>query len=141
MAKTIVQTVDFEARPEVLFALYANSKKHAAAIGASARISGKAGGPCEAWDGYMTGTTLGVVKNRVFVQSWRAADWGSEVADSLLTLFFEKRGNGGRVTMVHANVPESQYAGIKAGWTEYYWKPWKKCLSVGSSRKGKQRKN
>jgi activator of HSP90 ATPase len=128
VAGTILQTVDFNASPETLFSLYVNSKKHAAATGAGAAISSTVGGPCEAYDGSLTGVTLGVVKNRVFVQSWRADDWASELPDSVLTLFFEKHGKGGRLTMVHANIPDEHLPGIRSGWTEYYWKPWKQFL-------------
>jgi uncharacterized protein YndB with AHSA1/START domain len=133
VAKTIVQTIDFSASPETLFSLYVNSKKHAAAIGAGAEISSKVGGKCVAYDGSLTGVTLGVVKNRVFVQTWRADDWTPEQPDSVLTIFFEKKGKGGRLTMVHANIPDEHYPGIKTGWTEYYWKPWKQLL--GGKRK------
>ena len=59
MAKTIVQTVSFKAGPEVLYALYANSKKHSAALGSKAMISSSVGGDCSAYDGTLTGKTLG----------------------------------------------------------------------------------
>lgn len=32
--------------------------------------------------------------------------------------------------MTHANIPEDTAAGIKSGWNEYYWKPWKKYLKT-----------
>ena len=51
MPKTIVQTVSFKASPEVLFALYVNSRQHTAATGGHAAISSKVGGMCEAWGG------------------------------------------------------------------------------------------
>jgi activator of HSP90 ATPase len=131
VAKTIVQTVNFNASPEMLFSLYVNSKKHSASTGSAAGISSTIGGRCEAYDGSLTGVTLGAVKNRVFVQTWRADDWTPEQPDSVLTLFFEKNGKGGRLTMVHANIPDEHYPGIKTGWTEYYWNPWKRFLARG----------
>lgn len=129
MPKTIVQTVKFKAAPGVLYALYVNSKKHSAALGSKAVISSTIGGDCSAYDGSLTGKTLGVVRNRVFVQSWRADDWTEDQADSVLALYFEKDGKGGRVTMVHANIPDEHYPGIKTGWTTYYWSLWKKYLA------------
>jgi activator of HSP90 ATPase len=135
MPKTIVQTVKFNARPEVLYALYADSRKHTAAIGASSVISTRIGGTCEAYEGSLKGKTLGVVRNRVFVQSWRADDWTSDQADSVLAFFFEKDGKGGKVTMVHANIPDEHYPGIKTGWTTYYWTPWKRYLAKSGKRK------
>lgn len=135
MPKTIIQTVKFNARPEVLFSLYADSRKHSDATGAKAVISTKVGGSCEAWGGGLSGKTLGVVRNRVFVQTWRAEDWTSEQADSVLSFFFEKDGKGGKVTMVHANIPDEHYPGIKTGWTTYYWAPWKRYLAKSGKRK------
>lgn len=135
MPKTIVQTVRFKASPEVLFALYVNSRQHTAATGGHAAISSKVGGMCEAWGGSLRGITLGIVRNRVFVQTWRADDWKPESADSVLTFFFEKDGKRGKVTMVHANIPDEHYPGIKTGWTTYYWAPWKRYLAKRGKRK------
>ncbi len=129
MAKTIVQTVKFNAKPEVLYSLYADSKKHTAAIGVKSEMNMKVGGKWRAYDGDLFGTTLAVVRNRVIVQTWRGNDWKADQPDSLFTLFFEKDGKGGKLTMVHANIPDDQYEGIKTGWTTYYWTPWKKYLA------------
>ena len=41
---------------------------------------------------------------------------------------------GGRIDLVHANVPAHDYAGVKTGWTRYYWQPWKAYLRT-SGRK------
>jgi len=135
MPQTIIQTVRFNARPEALFALYVNSRKHAEATGEKAAISTRVGGRCEAYGGSLTGTTLGIVRNRVFVQSWRSSDWTSDQADSVLAFFFEKDGKGGKITMVHANIPDEHYPGIKTGWTTYYWTPWKRYLAKPGGKK------
>ncbi len=135
MPKTIVQTVSFKAGPQVLYALYADSRKHSAALGSKAVMSSRIGGDCSAYDGTLTGKTLGLVRNRVFVQSWRAEDWTGDQPDSVLALYFEKDGKGGKVTMVHANIPDDHYPGIKTGWTTYYWTPWKNYLAKSGKRK------
>jgi len=138
MSKTIVQTVKFNAPPEALYALYTDSRKHSEATGVKAVMSTKIGGSCGAWNGGLKGITLGVVRNRVFVQTWRSNDWGSDQADSVLAFFFEKDGKGGKVTMVHANIPDEHYPGIKTGWTTYYWTPWKKYIANhGNGKKSK----
>ena len=138
MPKTIVQTVSFNAKPEVLYALYVNSRKHTAATGAKAAISSKIGGKCEAFGGSLSGVTLGAVRNRVFVQTWRSDDWNAASPDSVLAFIFEKEGKGGKVTMVHANIPDEHYPGIKTGWTTYYWAPWKRHLAkAGEGKKSK----
>jgi len=129
MPGTIVQTVTFKTTPDVLFALYTNPAKHTAAIGAKALVSTRIGAKFEAYDGSLTGKTLGVARNRLFVQSWRADDWLPEEPDSILTLFFEKVGKEARLTMVHANIPDEHLHGIKSGWNAYYWTPWKRFLA------------
>lgn len=35
---------------------------------------------------------------------------------------------GARIDLVHANIPDYAYAGIRTGWGRYYWKPWKVYL-------------
>jgi hypothetical protein len=32
--------------------------------------------------------------------------------------------------MTHANIPDDELPGIKTGWNDYYWKPWKKYLAT-----------
>ena len=135
MAKTIVQTVSFNAGPATLYAMYTDSKKHTAAIGAKSVISTAVGGRCAAYQESLTGVTLGLIRNRVFVQTWRSDDWTPDQPDSVLSFFFEKEGKGGRLTMVHANIPDEHYPGIKTGWTTYYWTPWKKYLAKRAKRK------
>ena len=136
MPKTIIQTVDFSAGPEELYALYVDSKKHSSATGSVARINSKVGGACEAYDGSLIGVTLGNIRNQLFMQTWRADDWSVDQADSVLLLIFEEKGKGGRVKMVHAKIPDEHFAGIKTGWTEYYWEPWKRYLA--KTQRGKK---
>ena len=130
MAKTIPQTVVFKnTSPETLYSIYMDSKKHSEATGGAAKISSKIGSSYSAWDGYITGKTFQLVKGKLIVQSWRNPDFKSDDVDSTLILQFEKKGNDTLVHMVHANVPNSEYAGLKKGWDNFYWKPWKKYLS------------
>src|SRR6266403_5630714 len=37
-------------------------------------------------------------------------------------------GRGGRITVVHAHVPERRRAGIRTGWHTSYWRPWRRYL-------------
>jgi hypothetical protein len=36
--------------------------------------------------------------------------------------------------MVHANIPKRYVKGIKSGWNDFYWKPWKVYLSKLKSK-------
>lgn len=131
MSKTICQTVILKnTTPEMLFGIYTDSKKHSKAIGGGVvKISSRIGSSYSAWDGYITGKTLHLVKAKMIVQTWRSSDFKSSDMDSTLILWFEKKGNDAILSMVHANVPDHQYFGIKKGWDDFYWTPWKKYLA------------
>ena len=130
MAKTILQTVIFKnTTPETLYGIYMDSGKHSKATGGKTKISAKIGSSYSAWDGYITGKTFQLVKGKMIVQSWRSGDFKTGDLDSTFILQFEKKGKDAIVHMVHANVPQHAYAGIKKGWDDFYWKPWKKYLT------------
>jgi uncharacterized protein YndB with AHSA1/START domain len=128
MPKTFSQSLHFDAPPSRVFALYADAGLHAGTTGSGAAIQAKAGTAFTAWDGYIGGVNLHVVPDRMIVQTWRASDWGKDESDSVLVLLFLPEDGGTRLLVTHANVPDDQAAELKAGWTEYYWKPWKKWL-------------
>ena len=128
MAKTIQQTVKFGAPPEKLFDIYLNLKKHAAAVNSQASISRKVGVRFRIFGGALQGKNLAITPKRMIVQSWRGSDWKKSEGDSILILTFSKAPGGGRISLVHANVPDRRYAGINRGWNKYYWKPWRAYL-------------
>jgi Activator of Hsp90 ATPase homolog 1-like protein len=64
----------------------------------------------------------------MIVQAWRATHWKSSDPDSILILTFSKSAGGGRVDLVHANVPAHDHRGMTRGWPKYYWQPWREYL-------------
>ena len=128
MPKTIQQRVSFRASPETLFDIYLSSRKHAAATGEKALVSRTVGGRFMAYAGHLRGRNLAIVPKRLIVQSWRGANWKKRDLDSILVLVFSRVRGGGRISMVHANVPDAHAASISRGWETYYWKPWKAYL-------------
>jgi activator of HSP90 ATPase len=131
MAKTIQQTVSFNVPVSRLFRTYVDSKAHAKATGAPSAVSRKAGGRFTAFDGMVTGTTLAVIPQKLFVQTWRGSDWKRGVPDSILFLMFDKKGKGSTLTMIHANVPDFTWRRIKQGWNDYYWNKWRAHFKNG----------
>lgn len=129
MMKPIVQSVRFPASPEQLFETFLDSKMHSASTGAKAKISRHVGGKFTAWNGALSGHNVIIVPHRLIVQAWRSTNFGVDDPDSILILEFSKVGSGGRVDMVHANVPKVDYDGVRLGWPKYYWKPWKKYFA------------
>ncbi|MEK6783342.1 MAG: SRPBCC domain-containing protein [Bacteroidota bacterium] len=130
MAKTLTQRIVFKnAKSETLYDMFLNSKHHSAITGGgTTKISAKEGATFSVYDDYITGRNLQLVKGKLIVQAWSASDWASGELDSTFILLFEQKGKNTIITMTHANVPDKHSDGIKKGWTDFYWKPWKKYL-------------
>ena len=79
----------------------------------------------------LTGTMLHVEPKRLIVQTWRSGNWPDDAIDSVLVLSFWPEKDGGRIELVHVNVPESDFAGISHGWEKFYWTPWRSYLAGG----------
>ncbi|MBK6482685.1 MAG: SRPBCC domain-containing protein [Chitinophagales bacterium] len=130
MPKTITQRVVFKnTTASELYELYMNAKKHSAATGTGTKISEKEGAKYSAGDDYITGKNLVLMKNKMIVQTWKAADWDEDEQDSIFMLTFEQQGKNAVLNMVHANIPDKHADSIKKGWTTYYWNPWKAYLA------------
>lgn len=132
MPRTLQQQVTFRATPETLFDIYLSSRKHSAATGAKAVMSRTVGGRFTAHGAHLSGRNLAIVPRRLIVQSWRGSNWKQRDLDSILILVFSRVRGGGRISMVHANVPDAHAASIDRGWRAYYWTPWKAYLRRSS---------
>jgi activator of HSP90 ATPase len=131
MAKTIQQKIVFKnSTPEALYRCFLNPKQHALIIGGPVKISAKEGSAFSAYNGWCYGQNLQLIKNKLIVQSWRAADWSEEDVDSTLVLLFEMKGKDALLEMVHANVPDRHAAALSAGWKQFYWNPMKDLLAL-----------
>ena len=141
MTPAIQQSVEFDAPVETLYELYMDSKQHSLATGAPAKVSRKAGGAFSAFGGQLEGRNLLVVPNQMIVQTWRAEGWKKADPDSILVIRFSKTKTGGRVDLVHVDVPEYDHQGVTDGWHHYYWEPWRVYLeAMGLKKKAEQRR-
>lgn len=131
MPVTISQKIIFKnVKPSTLYSMFLDSRHHSKLTGNNpAKTSAKEGAKFFAYGGHCFGKNLQLVKDKLIVQSWREDGWNKSVLDSTFILSFEQKKNDTLLTMVHANVPNNRAKGIKEGWTEYYWTPWKKYLS------------
>lgn len=132
MTEAIQQSAEFNASPETLYEIYMDSRKHTKATGSLAKLSRKAGGTFTAFAGTLRGKNLLIVPKKMIVQSWRAKSWHKTDPDSVLILTFSKAASGGRVDLVHVNVPEHDHKGVTQGWQKYYWGPWRAYLATGN---------
>ena len=135
MTPALQQSVEFDAMPERLYEMYMDSKQHAQATGAPAKVSRRAGGAFSAFGGQLKGKNLLVVPTKMIVQTWRAEMWKKSDPDSILVIEFHKTKTGSRVDLVHVNVPEYDHQGVTDGWRHYYWEPWRVYLEALALRK------
>jgi activator of HSP90 ATPase len=128
--KTLTQKVVFKnTTPEELYEMYMDAKLHAMLTGRPAKITKKEGTKFTAYGDYIKGKNLQLLPGKLILQSWRGKDWKKSDLDSVFMLQFEKNGNDAILNMVHANIPDDQADGIKSGWNDFYWTPWKAHLA------------
>ena len=140
MPVTLQQSATFPASPGTLYRMFLSSKEHSAACGGQARISPRVGGKFTAWEGSLWGRTLLLKPGRMIVQSWRSSGFAASDADSILILTFSGDAKRGKISMVHAHVPESDADGVRKGWPLYYWKPWAAYLAQPKRAPGKPKR-
>jgi uncharacterized protein YndB with AHSA1/START domain len=128
MPRTIILAASLPAPPERLYEMYVDSKLHAAFTGLAVEIEPRPGGSFRAFNGAIWGNILEMVPNRLIVQRWRSKNFPQEAIDSTLVLSFWPEGAAGRIELVHANVPEEDFAGVSEGWSKFYWNPWRAYL-------------
>jgi activator of HSP90 ATPase len=72
---TIEQTVFFDATPDAIYDALLDPRKHSEFTGSPATTSARVGATFTAWDGYITGKNLELVKGRKIVQEWKTTEW------------------------------------------------------------------
>ena len=125
--KTIQQTIIFKSSPHKIYELLMDSRKHTKITGVLANISREVGGKISAYDGYISGENVELIKDKKIVQKWRGSDW-PKGHYSLATFELEKIENGTKLIFTQTSVPEKEYEMVCQGWYKYYWDPMKKIL-------------
>lgn len=113
------------AAPDEVYEAFMDAKKHSAFTGSKATCDPRVGGEFTAWDGYISGRNLELVKGKKIVQEWVTTDWPKSFPPSRLELTFKKAKVGTEISMIHSNVPAEQTDDLAEGWNEFYWKPLK----------------
>ena len=127
--RVVQQSVELPASPRELYAMYLDSAAHAAFTGGGpASISPTPGNEWSAFDGRIHGRVLALTPARQIVQSWRSFEWQEAELDAVLVLAFTAAGEGGRVDLVQAGVPDRLYDTLVSGWPLRYWQPWRAYL-------------
>ncbi|MHB8605912.1 MAG: SRPBCC domain-containing protein [Thermoplasmatota archaeon] len=121
--RTIEQTINLNATPEQVYDALVDPKLHAEFTGAEASGAPKVGGTFTAWDGYITGKHLELVRPKKIVQEWSTSEWPEGYAPSHLEFHLEAAKGGTKLTMIQKNVPESEADAYDEGWYDNYWEP------------------
>jgi activator of HSP90 ATPase len=127
MSKLIRQSLTLKGTPEEIYKVLMDSRKHAKLTGARAKISREVGGTIAAYDGYIEGKNVELVRNKKIVQLWRGSDWPAGVF-SRATFALHKVHGGTHIRFRQSGVPDTQYKAIKQGWIDFYWDPMRKLF-------------
>lgn len=121
----IKQTVFIKTSPEEVYDALLNAKKHSAFTGSPAKTNARVGSEFTAWDGYITGKNLELVKGEKIVQEWETTGWPEGYPRSRLELTLTPKKGGTELRMVHSQVPAEQVEDYRSGWHTSYWDPLK----------------
>jgi activator of HSP90 ATPase len=122
----IEQTVHFEASPADVFDALLNSGIHTEFTGSPVTTSRRTGARFTAWDGYIPGKNIQLVKNAKIVQEWKTAEWPKGYPPSRVEFTLSAKNGETELKMVHSRVPAEQVEDYRQGWYDSYWNPPKK---------------
>jgi activator of HSP90 ATPase len=122
---TIRQVIFITATPDEIYDAFLDEKKHTEFTGAKTIIDPRIGGEFTAWDGYILGKNLDLIKGRRIVQEWKTTEW-PDYPPSVVEFSLKQKGNRTEVTMIHSEVPVEQAESYEQGWIDFYWEPMKK---------------
>ncbi len=129
MPDTFELSTVLPASPRRVYHAWLDSHEHGAMTGGTAQIDPKVGGQFNAWDGYITGTTLELEPYHRIVQSWRTAEFPADAPDSKLEIVLEDSVDGAKLTLKHSNIPAGQGSAYEHGWEENYFEPMKEYFA------------
>lgn len=124
MSNQLKVSAKFPVPAKVIYKAWLTSQTHTDMTGGEAFVSSKVGGKFKAWDGYITGKNLELVKDKRIIQAWRTSEFAEMDLDSLLVVDFEDVSGGCKVTIAHSLIPKGQ-SSYKQGWIDYYLLPMK----------------
>jgi uncharacterized protein YndB with AHSA1/START domain len=102
--------------------------------GGKAEAWNKIGAAFTAWDGYIWGKNLELVRGERVVQSWRTTQFSQVDLDSILTVTLAPAEGGARLALVHANAPDDDKGYGEGGWEDNYFAPMKEYFAKKGQR-------
>lgn len=134
--KNIKQSTTFNVSPHEVYEALMDSKKHAKFTDAKAKISRKVGGAIEAYDGWISGTNVKLVKDKLIIQKWRGDDW-PEGHYSIVKFKISKAKSGAKLEFTQTEVPDQKFVDINQGWRDQYWAKMKTMFKTTGNTKSR----
>jgi uncharacterized protein YndB with AHSA1/START domain len=124
------------ASPEAVYDAWMSSAGHSAMTGSEATASGEVGSAFTAWDGYIKGRNIELVRGRRIVQSWRTSQFSEADPDSTITVTLAPVEGGAALTLEHSGVPDGDnHKGYEnGGWENHYFAPMKRYFAKKAGR-------
>lgn len=123
-------SAEFPIPPERLYNAWLDGDGHGDMTGAGASSDPKVGGRFTAWDGYISGTHMGLVPHHRIVQAWRTLEFDDGAPDSRLEVRIDAVQGGSRITLLHTELPTGQGPSYRQGWKDHYFAPMRAWLGV-----------
>ncbi len=112
-------------KPEEVYDALVDPREHSEFTGSKATMNPRPGGKFTAWDSYISGKNLELVKGKKIVQEWKTSEWPEDYPSSILQFTLKSVPGGTEIMMVHSKVPASQVEQYREGWATSYWDPMK----------------
>jgi uncharacterized protein YndB with AHSA1/START domain len=124
------------ASPEAVYDAWLSSAGHSAMTGGKATASNKVGGAFSAWDGYIMGRNIELVRGERIVQSWRTSKFSDADPDSTIIVTLAPAEGGAELTLEHEDVPDGDdHKGYEdGGWENHYFAPMKAYFAKKAAR-------
>jgi activator of HSP90 ATPase len=121
--------------PKAVYRAFVSSEEHTAFTGSEAECSARVGGRFRAWDKYISGKNVKLVKDKMIVQEWKTSEWPEGYEPSILKISLKKKGTGTQLSIIQSRVPASQVDQYDKGLYESYWEPLKQYFRAGAKSK------
>ncbi|KII75038.1 Activator of 90 kDa heat shock protein ATPase 1 [Thelohanellus kitauei] len=126
---------DFRCPPHFLFDLFGDREKIESYTQSKAKFDGSIGSEFFMLDGVVHGKIFDFVKEKKIVMSWRFSNWPAGFF-SQVTLEFKAVEEGTRLSLVHRDIPVSDFERVSQGWNQYFFVPIQNLYGIGSSEIG-----
>jgi uncharacterized protein YndB with AHSA1/START domain len=117
----------FPAAPERVYELLTNGAKFGEVTGQPGKGGGSVGAYFSLFNNWLEGRQIELVPNERIVQAWRFMDWNPGVY-SIVRFTLTLEGDGTKLVVDQAGVPEAFQEHVKTNWKPFYFEPIAKHL-------------